>query len=145
MNKTVKIAILLTIAILLIIPNLINAADKEEKPYWWSVHYKIDADKMDDFIKLTKDYTFPIVEKAKEQGKVLDFKVLLHEVGTEYNVVIMQKSPSWCDLKSNWYFEILEEMITDKEELKKFYKEFDRVYCGFIHYDEILIELTPQF
>ena len=103
MNKTTIRLIVAVLIILLFIPSLV-AQDKEktETPYWYVSFLKIPYAKIDSLYKLEKQYTPAVVAEAKKQGLILDYKMLLHHTGDEYNVVYLAKYPSFEAMESAW-------------------------------------------
>ena len=92
---------------------------------------------------MIKKYTIPILAEVKKAGDLLDYKVLIHHTGDEYNVVIMSKYPSWeaIDKSGIWgaAYKIIE---PDKEKRKNVYDLFNWVFEGVTHIDNIYTEAT---
>ena len=69
-----------------------------------------------------KEYTPAVVAAAKKNGTILDYKMLMHHTGDEYNVVTMTKFPSWASLESmawGWWDETYKLIEPDKDKRKK--------------------------
>lgn len=116
---------------------------KDETPYWYVSSYKIAWEKADSLQTLVKLYTIPILAEVKKAGGLLDYKVLIHNTGDEYNVVIMSKYPSWAaiDKEAGWSaaFKMLE---PDEAKRKKVYDTFNWVFDGSVHIDNIYTEVS---
>lgn len=142
MNKTVIRVIVAVLVILLFIPSLVIAQDKEKEdiPYWYVMYTKVAFAKMDSLVKFRNEFVVPIIAEAKKQGSILDNKLLLHHTGTEYTVVFMIKYPSWCAIEGNWMNDALNAIEPDKDKRKVFWDTQSYLLDGFIHYDEIYTE-----
>lgn len=137
--KTTRI-ITLIIVILLFIPCLAIAQEKEDTPYWYVTYTKVAFTKMDSLVKFRNEFVVPIIAEAKKQGSILDNKLLLHHTGTEYTTVFMTKYPSWCAIEESWMNDALKAIEPDEEKRKVFWDTWWYLVDGFIHYDEIYTE-----
>jgi len=141
-----KTIIKTVIALLLLITCFGFAQDKEKEdtPYWYVSHFKISWAKIDSLVKLEKEYTPAIVKEAKKRGTILDYKMLLHHTGDEYNVVVMTKLPSWCSIEGNawgWWSSTYKTMEKDKKTIENVLKARNWAFDGIIHKDLIYIEV----
>ncbi len=142
MNKSAIRVIVAVLVILLFIPNLVIAQDKEKEDttYWYVMHVKFDFTKTDSLKKWRNEYVIPIIKEAKKKGTILDNKLLLHHTGGEYTVVIMTKFPSWAAMEENWMNNALKTIEPDKGKRKVFWDTWFYLFDEFIHYDEIYTE-----
>jgi hypothetical protein len=116
---------------------------KKETPYWLITYYKVDPTRIDSLVKLEKEYGIPIFEEAKKRGTLLKRKLLIHKISSDYNVILMEKYPSWAATGERVGNDAAFAAIEPNNE-KRF-----RVYSGYIwvfnnatHYDEIFIEAS---
>ena len=142
MNKTTIRVIISLLVIILLIPCLGFAQDKEKEdtPYWYVTYAKIAFAKMDSLVKFRNEYVLPIIAEAKKKGAILDNKLLLHHTGTEYTAVYMTKFPSWAAIDEAWMNDALKAIEPDKEKRKVFWDTQWYLLDEFIHYDEIYTE-----
>ncbi|MFC1785981.1 hypothetical protein ACFLZA_01285 [Candidatus Neomarinimicrobiota bacterium] len=140
--KTTRI-ITSIIVIMLLIPCLGFAQDKEKEdtPYWYVSHFKVDYAKIDSLETLIKEYTLPAVEEAKKMGTLLDYKVLIHHTGEEHSLVIMIKHPSWAAIDEFSFAEPMKIIVPDEEKRKKVSATFSRLVPYENHYDTIYTEV----
>ena len=144
MKTILRIGIVVVLLCLIAFP--IQAQDKEKKetPYWYVSHFKIPWAKIDSLYKFEKEYTPAIVEEAKKQGTILDYKMLLHHTGDEYNVVVMTKLPSWCSIEGTawgWWTATYKTIEKDKKKIEKVLKARNWMFDGLIHKDLIYGEV----
>ena len=98
---------------------------------------------MDSLEKLVKKYTVPIVAEAKKRGTIVDYKLLVHNTGDEYNVVIMTNYSSWVAMGEGACFDVAFESIEpDKSKRDRVNAAFDWIFEGAVHKDNIYRELT---
>ena len=144
MNKTTIRVILAVLLILLFIPGLVaQDKEKEDTPYWYVSYYKVDYAKIDSLRTLIKEYTNPIVAEAKKTGPLLDYHILIHNTGDEYNVIIMEKYPSWNSLdESSGMGAAFKKIQPDKDKRIEAYNAFGWIFTPNIHYDGIYTEPT---
>ena len=115
-----------------------------QAPYWYTSYYKIPWAKVDSLRKIDAIYSGRMVEEAKRRGNVLDYKVLVHHTGGDYNVVIMTKYPSWQAIETGagWgqIFEVVEPDSARRsavnEAMQWIYENAD------FHRDEIYMEIA---
>lgn len=138
--KTTRI-ITLIIVILLFIPCLAIAQEKEDTPYWYVSYYNVDWAKMDSIETMIKEYTLPAVEEAKKMGTLLDYKVLIHHTGDQHNLVLMMKYPSWAAIDEFSFTESFKIIEPDEEKRKKAYATMNRLIPYENHYDNIYTEV----
>ena len=143
MKTILRIGIVVVLLCLIAFP--IQAQDKEKKetPYWYASYSKIEWAKVDSLVKFAEKYLTPIAEKAIKKGRILDYHLLLHHTGGEYNVTYMAKYPSFAAMENGWGWltKTYYEMESDEKLQKEFQAERAYVMNGFIHYDEIYYEL----
>ena len=144
MNKSILRVIIAVLVILLFIPSLMaQDKEKEDTPYWYVSFFKVDYAKIDSLQTLIKEYTNPIVAEAKKTGPLLDYKLLIHNTGDEYNVVVMMKYPSWSAMdESSGMGDAFKTIHPDKEKRQKISDAFNWIYTPSIHYDGIYTEAT---
>lgn len=142
MNKTTIRVIISLLVIILLIPCLGFAQDKEKEDtsYWYVMYAKIAFTKTDSLVKFRNDYVKPVIAEAKKKGTILDNKLLLHHTGGEYTAVFMTKFPSWAAMEGSWMNDALKAIEPDEEKRKVFWDTWWYLVDGFIHYDEIYTE-----
>ena len=131
---------LIIIFLVLFIPSFLMAQEEEKKdvPYWYVMSVKVPWDRMDSLQNMVKQYTIPVVAEAKKSGKILDYNLLIHHTGDEYNGVIMTKFPSWGAIGEGPGFSAAMELVVpDKEERDKINAGFQWIFDGFQHIDNI--------
>jgi len=115
---------------------------KDEMPYWYSSSIKIPWPKIDSLQQLYKLYTIPILEEAKKNGSILDYHILIHHTGDEYNVVTMTKFPSWAAINEGVSFrKYLEKYVPDKDKRDEIFAAFSSIRSGYYHIDNIYTEV----
>ncbi len=115
---------------------------KDETPYWYVASYKIAWEKVDSLQSLIKLYTIPISVEVKKSGGLLDYKVLIHHTGGEYNVVIMSKYPSWAAIdKEIGWGDAFKKIEPDKAKQKEVSDAFSWIFEGSVHIDNIYKEV----
>ena len=122
---------LIIIFLVLFIPSFLMAQEEEKKdvPYWYVMSFKVPWDRIDSLKNMVKQYTIPVVAEAKKSGKILDYNLLIHHTGDEYNVVIMTKFPSWSAIGEGAGFgAAMEIVIPDKEDRDKMFEELKDEY-----------------
>ena len=140
MNRTTIRVIISVLVILLFVPCLANAQEKEDTSYWYASFAKFNWERSDSLKKLHQEYLRPISEEAIKKGRILDYKLLFHHTGDEYNVIIMVKHPSWCAMEKGWMSDIFKTIEPDKEKRKVFWDAYYWVFEGATHYDCIYTE-----
>ena len=116
---------------------------KADTPYWYVSSYKITWEKADSLKKLVKKYTIPTLVEVKKSGGLLDYKVLIHHTGNEYNVITMSKYPSWEAIdKSAGWSAAAKIVQPDDAKRKKVNAAFNWVFEGSVHVDNIYSEAT---
>ena len=106
MNKTTIRAIVAVLVILLFIPSLVMAQDKGKTVHWEIVQYHVDRAKIDSLKILEETYYTKIVAEAKRLGFLIDSAMLIMKFGDdEYNVVEVNKYPSWAAIDDNFGWE----------------------------------------
>lgn len=114
----------------------------EAQAYWHVQLYQIPWERVDSLRTLV-DRTQPVVDDAIENGAILDFKILIHEMGDEYNVVEMTKYPSWAAIQEDRGFGEAAEEVFDEATDEAIMDGFDWVYEGSAaHKDYIYTEAT---
>lgn len=138
------VSTLLLFTLLATFSTLIAQEDsKKGTPYWYVSSHKIAWEKVDSLQSLIKLYTIPILAEVKKDGGLLDYKVLIHNTGDEYNVVIMSKYPSWAAIdKGAGWGAAFKKIEPDKAKRKKVSDAFNWVFRGRVHIDNIYTEVT---
>lgn len=117
--------------------------EEEEQAYWHVQLYQIPWDRVDSLRTLSTMYTDQVVAGAKEAGSILDFKILIHEMADEYNVVEMTKYPSWDAIREGRGFGAVAEELWDEAQREAITDGFNWVYEGSAaHKDLIYTEAT---
>lgn len=117
--------------------------EEEQQAYWHVQLYQIPWERVDSLQSLTEQYTDQVVAGAKEAGSILDFKLLIHNMGDEYNVVEMTKYPSWAAIQEGRGFGPVAEELWDEEQREAIMDGFAWVYEGNpAHKDYIYTEAT---
>ncbi|MEN8119434.1 MAG: hypothetical protein ABFS35_03770 [Bacteroidota bacterium] len=146
--KTNKIFIVvLSLAMLLPAFSTIQAQEKKkkEKAYWYVSSYKVPWANIDSLQKLVKKYTIPIIAEAKKRKTLLDYKILIHHTGDEYNVVIMMKYPSWAAIgKGSGLQAAFEAIESNKAKRDSINAAFAWLFDGSVHKDNIYREITDK-
>jgi len=107
-----------------------------ERPWVYASFYKVPWERVDSLTALQKLY--PWAEKAVEMGHILDFKMLVHHTGDEYNIVVMTFFPSWEAIDEGaWWGDVFEALEPDAERRAEVNDGFNWVLGGFKHYDNI--------
>jgi len=142
-SKFVALTILLSVLFFVQSTLLAQEEKSAEKPYWYISSYKVPWSKIDSLEKLVKMYLVPVVAEAKKYGKILDYHYLIHEMGDEYNVVIMRKYSSWRIIDEDTSFEkAIEALEPDKAKRDSVNSRFNWVFKDSVHKDNIYHELT---
>ena len=142
MNKTAIRVIVAVLVILLFIPCLVMAQDKEKEDtlYWYVSYAHIAFAKMDSLVKFRNEYVIPIIAEAKKQGTILDNKLLLQHTGSEYTAMFMTKYPSWCKIERGWMSDALKVIEPNEAKRKEFWDTIQYLRDGFFRCDEIYTE-----
>ncbi len=133
MNKTIIRVIVVGLVILLFIPSLTIAKDKEKEDniYWKIIHYKVDETKVDSLKILEEKYYKPIIAEAIKMGLLLESVLLIRETGNEYNVVVINKYPSWAAIEKIRDWEIAHKAIEpDKKKRDAVNEAYEWVFDG---------------
>jgi hypothetical protein len=138
---------LLSVLMVLFLASTVLAQETQtkDKAYWYTSSFKIPWAKVDSLKKLVKMYVNPIVAQAKKSGRILDYRVLIHHTGDEYNVVIMEQYPSWVAIdKGNGFADAFKVVEPDAAKRKVGYAAWNWVFEGVVHIDNIYTEATEQ-
>jgi hypothetical protein len=142
-SKTIIFALLLAVLFSAQSTVLAQEEKSQETPYWYVLSFKIPWAKVDSLEKLVKKYTFPIVAELKKTGSLLDYRVFIHHTGGEYNLVILEKYPSWAAINVEGIWKTAFEAIEpDKSKRDEVNASFDWIFEGAVHKDNIYRELT---
>lgn len=117
-------------------------AQEEEEPtaYWYVTQWQIPWAKVDSLRSLEEQYTPAIEEAAREvEGTLLDRKVLIHDTGTEWNVMILSKYPSWQAIRDD--VNVFERAFPDEAQREGIDEAFSWVFEGALHRDAIYVEI----
>jgi hypothetical protein len=137
-----KKLIIILMALFISASILAQEEQKDETPYWYTSSIKIPWPKMDSLQQLYKLYTIPILEEEKKNGNILDYHILIHHTGDEYNVVTMTKFPSWTAIAEGVSFaQLLEKFVPDKDKRDEIEAAFSSIRSGYYHKDNIYIEV----
>ena len=142
-SKTIIFAVLLAVLFSAQSTVLAQEEKSQETPYWYVSSYKVPWAKVDSLEKLVKQYTVQIVAEAKKQGSILDYRIFRHHTGGEYNIVILEKLPSWAAINvSGIYRKAFEAIEPDKSKRDEVNAGFNWVFEGTVHNDNIYTEMT---
>jgi len=113
-----------------------DEAEAPEAAWIYISSYKIPWSRVDSLTKLNKLY--PVVAKAKENGTVLDFHMLVHDTGDEYNVVIVNVYESWESMgEGNGFGAAFEELEPDADRRAEVNAGYGWVFADTEHMDNI--------
>ncbi|MDX1616693.1 MAG: hypothetical protein R3300_20470 [Candidatus Promineifilaceae bacterium] len=113
--------------------------EADDTAYWYVSHYQIPWAKVDSLVSLEKRYSPQIREATTpEETGVLDRKVLIHDTGNEWNVVIMTKFPSWEAIRAE--IDVLELVFPDEAERSALQEAYGWVFEDTDHWDAIYVE-----
>lgn len=122
---------------------LAQGEQPKDTPFWYTSSHRVQWSRMDSLQKLVKTYTMPIVAQSKKMGRILDYRLLVHHTGGEYNVVIMIKYPSWAAISAGAGFADAFKVIEPNEAKRKVATDgFTWVFEGSVHVDNIYTEAT---
>lgn len=116
-----------------------NAQEEDEKtPYWYVTYHKLQWNRVDSLQKLASKYTKLIVAQAKKNGTILDYNFLIHHTGSDSNVVIMIKYPSWAAIgEGSGFGKAFKEIEPDKEKRDAISASYGWCFEGSTHTDTI--------
>lgn len=135
---------LLSVIALFSTSELMAQETDDSTPYWYVSHYQMAWPKVDSLTSLEKEYSPQIREVVTpEETGVLDRKVLIHDTGTKWNVVIMTKYPSWAAIREEPSVNVVERVFPG-EEGERINEAYGWVFEGATHYDAIYIEAEEQ-
>ena len=142
MIRTLCLTLLAAIA-LTGVPDGLAAQQETDSPVWYVSHYKVPWARVDSLVTLEQQYAQRVREElTPEQTGILDRKVLIHDTGTEWNVVIMTKYPSWAAVREEPPVNAMETLWPDEEERERIQAAFNWVYEGTEHRDAIYREAS---
>ncbi len=140
--------ILVLLGLLLAVPTDVHAQDGDEaeeaEAAWIYISsFKIPWSRVDSLTKLNKLY--PVIAKAIENGTILDYHMIVHHTGDEYNVLIVRVFESWESMGEGGGFEAaFEELEPDEERRAEVNAGYDWVFADTEHKDNIYREMeTP--
>ena len=120
------------------------AQEADETPYWYVTQWQIAWPRVDSLISLEKQYSPQIREAVgPEETNLLDRKVLIHDTGTKWNVMIMNKYSSWSAIRDDPPVNVMERVFPG-EEGEEISEAYGWVFEGATHYDAIYIEAEEQ-
>lgn len=136
-----KRALVLCIALITTtgLPTLATAqeADEQETPYWYVSYYSVDWSRTDSLTNLW-ERTAPVRALQKENGEILEWIGLIHQVGNEKNVVTMTKYPFWDAIDEQ--SDAFETVFPNAAERALLNDGFNWVYGSGAHQDVIYTE-----
>ena len=113
-----------------------DEAEEPEAPWVYMSSYKIPWSRVDSLTKLNKLY--PIVAKAIENGTILDYHMIVHHTGNEYNVVIVRIEESWEQMGDGGGFgAAFRELEPDEDRRAEVTAGYDWVFADTEHVDNI--------
>ncbi len=131
---------------LLAVPTDVRAQDGDEMeeaeaPWIYISSYKIPWSRVDSLTKLVALY--PVPDKAMENGTVMDYHMIVHHTGDEYNIVIVNVYESWESMgESNGFGAAFEDLEPDEERRAEVNAGFNWVFADTEHHDNIYREMT---
>jgi hypothetical protein len=138
---------LLFVLMVLFLASTVQAQGTQTKDqaYWYVSSYKVAWSKVDSLKTLVKMYTGAMIAQAKKMGRILDYRLLTHHTGGEYNVIIMVKYPSWEAMgKGAGFGEAYKAIEPDAAKRKAVWDTFNWVFENPVHVDNIYTEATDQ-
>jgi len=136
-----KLLIIVVFSMLMPVSLIAQEEQKDDVPYWYVASHKIPWDRVDSLRKMVKKYTVPIVAESKKSGRILDYNLLIHHTGDEYNVVIMIKYPSWAAMgEGPGFMTAFKALVPEKEKQDEIMAAFMWIYDGYIHKDNIYVD-----
>lgn len=136
--KSNKVFLILSLVVVFTVAPNLKAQEKKDVHYWYVSSYKIPWSKIDSLNKFVKKYTIPVVEEAKKQGYILDYNLLIHHTGDEYNVVIMNKYSSWEEMgKGNRFNKVMEKLYPDNAKRDSINSKIRWIFENPVHIDNI--------
>ncbi len=113
-----------------------DEAEEAEAPWIYITSHKIPWSRIDSLTKLNKLY--PFVAKAKENGTILDYHLIVHQYGDEYNVLEVRVFESWESMGEGAGFgAAFEELEPDADRRAEVNAGYAWVYAGTVHKDNI--------
>ena len=134
--------------LLLAMPTDVRAQDGDEteeaEPAWiYMSSWKIPFSRVDSLSKLVKLY--PIPEKAIENGALLDYHMIVHHTGNEYNMVIVSVYESWESMgEGNGFGAAFRELEPDEDRRAEFNAGLQWVFSDAEHVDNIYREMARE-
>ena len=131
---------------LLAVPTDVRAQDGDEMeeaeaPWIYISSYKIPWSRVDSLTKLVALY--PVPDKAMENGTVMDYHMIVHHTGDEYNIVIVNVYESWDSMgEGNGFSAAFEDLEPDAERRAEVTAGFNWVFADTEHHDNIYREMT---
>jgi hypothetical protein len=138
-----SVLIVSALALLVFWPGAARGQEQQpaQQPYWVVSYYEVPWARVDSLVKLYRQHRIPVVEEAKRAGTILDYRILIHHFGSEENVVIMEKYPSWEAIdRGTGFGEAARRLGRDEEAQRQISEGFDWVFEGVPHRDEIYAE-----
>lgn len=136
-------AVCVGLALGTVAPNV--AAQDAPQPVVHITQYQVPWDRVDSLRVLSRMYPERIA-LAKEDGHILDRKVLVHMQGDEWNVLIVTVFPSWdafTNPEPGWGQAIFRRVEPDSTRRAAFNAGLNWVYRGTIHKDNIYRQVRP--
>ena len=141
--KTLKKTFAFLMVLFLVMGSLGTAFGQEKedtRPYVYSMEFQIPWSRVDSLTKLVdltdKEYKF--YDKAKEMGYILDFRIMIHDTGNEWNVRIEWVYPSWEAIREpGWGKKVWEALEIDSAKVEEINAGFTWVTKDVIHRDNI--------
>jgi len=143
-----KLTIVLTLMFTFLGASVVTAqedgnAGEESGPYWYVSKYKVPFSKLDSLNTLMDEYINDVVDRAVENGILLDYKLLVHHTATEYTVTIMRQYETWDDIDEEIGLgDAAQEVIPDEELRQKVGEGFYWIIDDVPHKDHIYIDVT---
>ena len=137
-----RVGFILALAgLLLAVPTDVRAqdgdeAEEAEAPWVYISAYKIPWSRVDSLTKLNKLY--PVVAKAMENGTILEYHMIVHHTGDEFNVLIVRVFESWESMgEGSGFGAAFEELEPDEARREEVNAGYSWVFADTEHRDNI--------
>ena len=148
MRRSPLLAATAVASALLFRPGQVIVAQQMQAPrdtVWWYVSsYQLDWQKVDSLVKLTRAYTLPTATQAKRMGTLLDYRILVHAYGSEYNFQVIRQFRHFADISTDTSFAVaFRRTQPDSTRRSAIEDAFRWAFGDGTHRDEIYHEVRP--
>ena len=122
----------------------VGLARQQPQPgFWYVTQYQVDWRVVDSLQKMLRAYALPVIDEAKKSGNYLDAKWLIHNTGTEYNVMYMRHMRSWEALNNDTTFATAyRRLFPDSAQRSSVNRAFSGIFQASPHRDAIYVPVT---